>query len=147
MRVEHRGGIGADAEERGAGKVQHAGIAELDVQSERRNRVEQDGDEQQQHEMIFVEERRHHEGGNDRHDAEHLLPVGEASAYRGEPAQPIRDEHGDDRRNQQADNERLLFGSQQCDQIGGGQRHGDDARQQGILRVLPSFRHALRPAR
>ena len=86
VRVEHRRGIGADAEERGAGKVQHAGITELDVQSERCDRVEEDGADQQQHEMIFMEERRHREGGSDRHCSQ-MPPRGRRSC--GSPGRAI----------------------------------------------------------
>ena len=97
--------------------------------------------------MIVVEERRHHAGGEDRVGAEHTLALGKTSAYRIEPAHVMGGEHGDDAECQQADDERLLFDSQQRDQIGGRERHSDNARQQGSLRFLRDFRHALRPAR
>ena len=54
--IEHRRGIGADAEERRARKIEHAGIAELNVQPECRHAVEQHGDDKQQREMILVKE-------------------------------------------------------------------------------------------
>ena len=47
--------ISANAEKGCAGEVQHPGIAELNVQAERRDAVEQNRDDQEHREMIVME--------------------------------------------------------------------------------------------
>ena len=75
------------------------------------------------------------------------LVVREAAAHRGEPSQPIRRKDQNDRQGQKADDERLLFDREERNQVGGGERHGEDARQQRAVRCPLSLAHAFKPAR
>ena len=87
-RIEDGGGIRADAKERSPRKIEYAGVAELNVQAEGPNRIEQDRIDQQQYEMIVVEIRCNHERGDDRAAAQGILMVGEAGAHAVEQAEP-----------------------------------------------------------
>ena len=57
--VQDGGRIGADSEKRCAGEIEHARIAELNIEPERRHRIQQHGDHQQKHEVIVVKNRPH----------------------------------------------------------------------------------------
>ena len=97
--IEHGRGIGADAEERRAGEIQHARIAELDVQPKRRHGVEQHRDDQQQDEMVLVEircrPRRRRRSPSRR---AHPRDPRRSGSTGVEPAEPGRGEHRGDRR-------------------------------------------------
>ena len=114
--VEHRRGIGADTEERRAGEIEHAGVAELDVQPERRDGVEQYRADQQQNEMVLVEHCGDRECGDDGERAERIFARAEAARYRRRAAEPIRGDHGDDAERQQRDDRLLVLHAQQDDQ-------------------------------
>ena len=134
--VEDRGGIGADTEEGRAGKVQHAGIAELDVQSERGHAVEQDRDDQQKDEMILVEIGPDGEGGNDGESAERVLMIGEGTAHRIEQPQPGGGHGRGDPGGKQRDDERLPLDREQRDQIDGRDGKRDEAGPKRGVRFL-----------
>ena len=58
---KHGGGVGADAEKRGAAEVQDAGVAELDGEAEAGEDVQEHGRDHEKREVVAVEERRDHE--------------------------------------------------------------------------------------
>ena len=86
MGVENGRCVGADAEKGRAGEIQHAGIAELNVQAERRHGVEQHRGDQQQNKMVLVKEDGDRESRQDREAAKHILVILEGTARRDRAA-------------------------------------------------------------
>src|SRR5262245_55900210 len=128
VRVEDGSGIRADAEKRSPREIEDAGVAELDIQAERRDRIEQDRDDQQQYEMVIVEIRGNDERSDDRAGAKRVLVFGEAGADAVEQAGPRRRHDNNNAGDQQCDDQRLLFDGQQRDQIDRGERQRDHPR-------------------
>ncbi len=145
LRVEDSGGVGADAEERGAGEIDHAGITELDVQAQRRHAVEQHRHHQQQHEMVVVKEAGEGERRHDGSAAEGVIMGGERAADLLEQSEPGGAGNGGDADGEQRDNKRLPLGREQPREVDGRARQRAEngpQRRLGLLR-----RHPLKPAR
>jgi hypothetical protein len=91
---QHGGGVAADAEERGAGEVEQAGVAELDVEAETGEDVEEHGRDHQEGEVVVAKD------GGDEQDPEDCRAVHDrlvaraAGRYGFQPAEPGREQPG-----------------------------------------------------
>jgi hypothetical protein len=144
--IQHGRGVGTDAEEGGAGEIQHSGVTELNVQPKRRHGVEQHGDHQQQDEMVFMKIRGEHECPDDGEATYGVLVVDEGPANAIEQTEPGGGAHSGDAERQQCDDDPLLLGAQQRDQIGSRKAERDQSRPQPRARFRAAPRHRLRPA-
>jgi hypothetical protein len=72
------GGVAADSEKGRAREVDHAGIAELDGQPERRDHQQQGGGHHQDDEMLLMEPERDGEHAHDRGDVEGAFVAADA---------------------------------------------------------------------
>ena len=145
MGEQHRRRIGADAEERGAGKIEHARIAELQIEPQSGHRIEQDPVQEQQHEMIVVEPGGDGECAENCQRAQRILAFGEAAADALQQPEPLRRQHGQDGQRQQRDDDVLPLGREQSDHIDGDKRQRGQTRQQRRSGFLSG--HAIRLAR
>ena len=143
LRIEHGRSIGADAEERGASEIEDAGVAKLNIESERRHRIKHHGDHQQQHEMVFVEKCSGRERRDDRAAAERVLMIGKRGGHANKQAEPAATITEAMPVSEQCDDQGLLFRGQQRDQIDRGNRDRDHS---GPCRRGRVLRHWPRPA-
>jgi hypothetical protein len=127
--VEHRRGVGPDTEERRTGKVQHAGVAELDVQSKRRHGGKHHSDDQKEDEVVFMEIEAERERRDHRKSAERILVPGERARGPVEHTEPVSREHSSDAGREHREHKGLLLDRKQRDDITGAQREGYQARQ------------------
>src|SRR6516165_4742879 len=101
--------VSANAEKRCASEVQDTGIAELNVQPERRDAVEQNGDDEKQNKMIVMEIGGDCDHGEDGAGAQCVLALHERAAQTVEKSKPCNERERGDAETNERDNECLTF--------------------------------------
>ncbi|MNR02885.1 hypothetical protein D3C85_1187550 [compost metagenome] len=124
MRGQHRRGIGANAEERRAGKVGHAGEAKLHRQPQAGGGVQQHRAQHQQDKMAFVEQHDQRERARHRPQPRQPGPPGSRLLYGPRDLEPACDDRRCDGQRQQRGHGNLRFRVQEQIEIG----HDDDGR-------------------